>query len=96
MGTSSNVELVQQAYTAFGAGDLPGLLGFMSPDIVWDFPRSSVIPFAGTFKGPDRVARFFAALVEHSDALTFEPRHFVGSEDRVVVLGSERFRVRAT
>ncbi len=96
MSASSNVGLVQQAYAAFGAGDLPRLLGFMTPDIVWDFPRSSVIPWAGTFKGPDQVARFFAALVEHSEALAFEPRHFIASEDRVVVLGSDRFRVKAT
>jgi ketosteroid isomerase-like protein len=34
--------------------------------------------------------------MEHSEAEAFEPLHFVAAEDRVVVLGRERFRVKAT
>jgi len=65
--STRNVELVQSAYAAFGEGNLQKLLGLMTPDIVWEFPASSVIPWAGTFKGPTDVARFFGALMEHSD-----------------------------
>ena len=65
-------------------------------NIVWEFPASNVIPWAGTFTGPAEVARFFAALMEHSAPETFEPLHFVASEDRVVALGRERFRVKST
>ena len=32
---STNVQLVQRLYDAFAAGDLPGALACMSPDIVW-------------------------------------------------------------
>ena len=96
MATQSNVEVVQQAYAAFGAGDLQKLLGLMTADVVWEFPASPVIPWAGTFKGPSDVARFFAAIMEHSEAQAFEPLHFVASEDRVVALGRERFRVKST
>jgi len=96
MTTEANVELVRGAYAAFGAGDLQRLLGLMAPDVVWEFPPSDVIPWAGTFTGAGEVARFFAALVEHSDAEAFEPLHFVASDDRVVVLGRERFRVKST
>jgi ketosteroid isomerase-like protein len=96
MNTQSNVELVKDAYAAFGTGDLQKLLGLMTSDIVWEFPASKVIPWAGTFKGPNQVGRFFAALMEHSEAEAFEPLHFVAAEDRVVVLGRERFRVKAT
>lgn len=96
MNTQSNVVLVRDAYAAFGAGDLQLLLGMMTPDIVWEFPASEVIPWAGTFTGPEEVGRFFAALLEHSEPETFEPLHFIASEDRVVVLGRERFRVKST
>jgi ketosteroid isomerase-like protein len=96
MSTGSNVALIQQAYAAFGSGDLQKLLGMLAPDIVWEFPASKVIPWAGTFTGPGEVAQFFAALMEHSEAEVFGPLHFVSSEDRVVVLGRERFRVKST
>jgi ketosteroid isomerase-like protein len=67
----------------------------MTP-IVWEFPASNVIPWAGTLTGPGEVARFFSALMEHSEPEVFEPLHFVASEDRVVALGRERFRVKST
>jgi ketosteroid isomerase-like protein len=95
MKTQGNLELVRDAYAAFGSGDLQKLLGLMTSDIVWEFPASKVIPWAGTFTGVGEVARFFATLLEHSEAEAFEPLHFVASEDRVVVLGRERFRVKS-
>ena len=52
MATQSNVEVVRDAYAAFGSGDLPKLLGLMASDVVREFPASSVIPWAGTFTGP--------------------------------------------
>ena len=96
MSTQANVALVQQGYAAFGSGDMQKFLGLMTADVVWEFPASSVLPWAGTFTGPDGVARFFAALLEHSEPEAFEPRHFIASDDRVVVLGRERFRVKST
>jgi ketosteroid isomerase-like protein len=96
MNTQNNLELVKEAYAAFGAGDLQKMLGLMTSDIVWEFPASKVIPWAGTFTGPSEVARFFGALMEHSEAQLFEPLHLVAADDRVVVLGRERFRVKST
>jgi ketosteroid isomerase-like protein len=96
MGTQSNVELVQNAYAAFGAGDVEKLLGLMTSDIVWEFPASKVIPWAGTYTGPGEVAKFFAALMEHSEPEIFEPVHFVASDAHVIAMGHERFRVRST
>jgi uncharacterized protein len=96
MGTRSNVELIQDAYAAFGAGDVQRLLGLMTPDIVWEFPAAKAIPWAGTFTGPGEVARFFSALMEHSVPEAFEPLHFVASEASVIALGRERFRVKST
>jgi len=96
MSTQTNVALVQEAYAAFGAGDIQKLLGLMTPDVVWEFPASSIIPWAGTFTGPGEVARFFSALMENSEPGEFEPLDYIASGDRVVVLGRERFRAKAT
>jgi ketosteroid isomerase-like protein len=96
MNMNASVARVQEAYAAFGAGDIDKLLGLMTPDVVWEFPDSEAIPWAGRFTGPGEVGRFFASLVEHSEPEQFEPLQFVASENRVVVLGRERFRVRST
>lgn len=88
--------MVRDAYDAFGSGDLHKLLGLMTSDVVWEFPASKEIPWAGTFTGVGEVARFFAVLMEHSEPEAFEPLHFVASEDRVVVLGREQFRVKSS
>lgn len=65
-------------------------------DVVWEFPASKAIPWAGTFTGPGEVGRFFPAVMECSEPQAFEPLHFVAADDRVVVLGRERFRVKST
>ncbi len=96
MGTHGNVELIKDAYAAFGAGDVEKLLGLMTSDIVWEFPASKAIPWAGTFTGPGEVAGFFAALMQHSVPENFEPLQFVASEAQVIALGRERFRVKST
>jgi ketosteroid isomerase-like protein len=96
MNTQANVALVQEGYAAFGAGDIQKLLGLMAPDIVWDFPASNVIPWAGTFNGPAGVGKFFSAIMEYSEPQLFEPLHYLASDDRVVVLGRERFRAKPT
>jgi len=96
MSTQRNVELVRDAYAAFGAGDLQKLLGMLATDVVWEFPPSKVLPWAGTFTGPGEVARFFAALLETTQPELFEPQHYVASEERVIALGRERFRVKST
>ena len=96
MSTQTNVTLVQEGYAAFGAGDIQKLLGLLTPDVVWEFPGSSVFPWVGTFTGPAEVAKFFSAIAEYSEPEAFEPLHYIASDDRVVVLGRERFRANST
>lgn len=96
MNAYENVKVVQECYAGFGAGDMPRMLATMATTVSWDFPDSSVIPWAGHFDGHQGFTRFLVALGEHADPEAFEPRHFVADGDYVVVLGSERFRVKAT
>lgn len=48
---SAAVTLIQSIYDAFAAGDVPGVLGRMSPDIVWNeaenFPYADGNPYIG-------------------------------------------------
>lgn len=96
MNESNPIQIVQDAYAAFGRGDVPGVLALLSADVVWDHPQPDAIPWGGTRRGHAEVTGFFQALGGAVDVLAFEPRQFVAQGDTVVVLGSERMRVRAT
>lgn len=94
MNEQDNIALVQQAYALFGKGDVAGLLKMMSSDVVWEVPEVENVPFTGTFRGPEAVGRFFAALGGAVETLKFEPREFFAKGDKVVVLGDRQYKTR--
>src|SRR4051794_27439494 len=96
MSDQNNVDVVQQAYAAFGRGDIPAVLSFLTDDVEWGLPGPSLIPWAGTRHGHEGVAEFFSLLGETLEFEQFEPREFVGQGDTVVVLGYERDLVKPT
>ena len=96
MSDQTNVAVVQQAYEAFGRGDIPAFLEFLTGDVEWTTQGPSVIPFAGTFRGREGVEEFFTLLDETLEFEQFEPRKFIGQDDTVVVLGYERDVVKQT
>jgi ketosteroid isomerase-like protein len=53
-------QVVQQAYDAFGRGDIPGVLELVDDGVVWTAPET--LPQGGSFKGREEVGRFFAGL----------------------------------
>ena len=58
MGARSQV--VQQAYEAFGRGDIPTVLGMLDDGVEWTSPGT--LPHGGSFKGPEEVGQFFAGI----------------------------------
>jgi uncharacterized protein len=95
MGTQENLQIVKDGYAAFGRGDLPGLLSLLAEDVVWDIPGEG-LPLAGTYRGRDGVASFFQKLGKQMDLLEFQPREFLADGDRVLVVGWERTKIKAT
>lgn len=96
MSEPKNLGVIREVYAAFGAGDIPRLLSFVTPDVVWDEPETVGVPWAGTRRGRDGVEDFFRVVAEAAEVEVFEPRAFLAAGDRVVVLGFERLRTRAT
>ena len=96
MSEKTNIELVRQAYAAFGKGDVPGLLRLFAGDVVWHFPECAEIPWAGTFRGHEGVGQFFGTLAQTAHLEALEPRNFFAQGDKVVVLGHERLRIKST
>jgi ketosteroid isomerase-like protein len=91
-----NIALVQQAYAAFGRGDIPGLLALMDSAVSWITPGPSDLPTAGKRRGHAGVGEFFQTLTGLVDIVRFEPKEFVAQGDRVIVVGDETARVKAT
>ncbi|PXX38208.1 MULTISPECIES: nuclear transport factor 2 family protein [Burkholderia] len=97
MTEQSNVQLVQQAYAAFGRADIDGILQTLSESVDWFIPGlTGIIPFAGRRHGPQEVAAFFGVLASTQTAKRFEPLEFIASGNRVVVLGTQRWYVHST
>ena len=88
------LEIVQTIYAAFGRGDLPAILGLLADDVDWKFFGAQGLPYTGTFRTRDEIARWFASLAEVDDIEAFEPRELIPAGDSVTVLGWERTRAK--
>jgi hypothetical protein len=98
MSEAQNTKVVQDAYAAFGRGDIATLLGFMTDDIHWQpvIGTATHVPFSGERKGKTGVGEFFEQVAAAEDFQQFEPREFVAQGDKVVALGHYRAVTKAT
>jgi ketosteroid isomerase-like protein len=82
-----NVSLVQNLYDAFGRGDIPTVLGAMSPDIRWHQAESNpYMPSGEAWVGPDAVLNnLFIRLGAEWDGFTVHPKSFHNSGGSVIV-----------
>lgn len=96
MSEAVNLETIQSVYAAFGRGDIPALLALIDATVEWNNPGPREVPWAGSFRGHDGVGTFFSAIGASIDFEAFEPQAFFAQGDRVVVLGTERARVKST
>jgi len=81
----TNLRVLQALYDALGAGDLGGVLGLLSDDVVGHVPGRS--PVAGDYVGKAAVAGYVGQLAERSGgSIRFEPRTVLVSGDRGVGL----------
>jgi uncharacterized protein len=88
MNTALNI--VQQAYAAFGRRDIPALLELVADEVNWECVVPASLPYAGKRKTRAEVADFFAAIPQADAIEVFEPREFIDAGEHVVVLGWEK------
>jgi ketosteroid isomerase-like protein len=96
MNEKSNTILVQQAYESFRTGDINAFLSLLAHDVRWEMPDMPAVPFAGSCRGRDEVARFFKRMSETQDVLEFKLEDFIAQSESVVALGKFVMRIRAT
>ena len=92
--SQQNIGVVQSGYAAFGRGDIPGLLSLLDANVEWTTPGESDLPTAGTRRGPAAVGEFFRTINTLIEFEAFEPQTFLADGDRVVVLGTDRYKVK--
>lgn len=92
MMADTPVSVVQDAYDAFGRGDIPAVLATFAADIVWSSPDGT--PWGGRYTGPDEVAGFFQKLVGGVDSVHLQVDRLVAAgPDRVLVEGADHYMI---
>jgi ketosteroid isomerase-like protein len=83
----NNVNLLKSLYDAFGRGDIPAVLGAMSPDINWFQAEGNPYrPSGEVWVGPDTVLNnLFMRLGAEWDGFTVHPKAFHDAGDSVIV-----------
>jgi uncharacterized protein len=94
VSAQKNIQIVKDAYAAFGRGDIQGLLALFAEDIEWIIPGEW--PLAGTYRGRAGVAGLFQKVSEMLEISFLETREFVAQGDRVLVVGFSGGRVKGT
>src|SRR5262245_54344932 len=82
-----NVDLLKNLYEAFGRGDIPTVLGAMSPHIKWYEAESNpYMPSGEAWVGPDAVLNnLFLRLGAEWDGFAVHPRSFYSAGNAVIV-----------
>ena len=96
MAEPENIAVAQQGYNNFKTGNIVALVEQTTDDIVWQLPEVEGVALSGTRTGRDGVVEFFATVARDQEVIEFEPREFVAQNDKVVVFGHYRWRVRNT
>ena len=82
----STIDSVKAVYQAFAAGDIPSVLGFLSPEIDWT--EAEGFPYAGTYHGPRAVLEgVFMRLGAEWNGFAAVAHEFIDGGDSVVALG---------
>jgi ketosteroid isomerase-like protein len=94
--SQQNLDIVRNAYAAFGRGDIPSVVATFDQNIEWVSPPGSY-RVGGVHKGADAIIKnFFMVLGEIWENLDVTPREYVDAGDRVFVLGTARGKGKAT
>ena len=92
---SSNVQVMEQLYQAFGRGEIPAVLARFDPQIEWISAEGA--PYPGTFIGPQAVLEgIFIRIGTDWDGFRADAFEFIDGGDQVVALGRYSGTYRAT
>lgn len=86
--SAENVAIIRGVYEAFAKGDVAGVLGRMSPDIVWHEAENFPYADRNPYRGPEAVAAgVFARCIGEWHGFGVRMNDLIDGGDRVVALG---------
>lgn len=91
-----NIQIIQQMYKDFGAGNMQAVLSNFDNDVVWVRPGEPYIPFAGTYVGIEGLAKMFGIISQSVKIKEFHQKQILGNGDTVVVIGADEADVIET
>jgi len=92
-----NLQLIRGIYEAFGRGDVPGVVGAMAPDMVWNEAENFPYADGNPYCGPEAIlGGVFARLGSEWDGFAATPEEYLDAGDTVVVLGRYHGICKAT
>jgi ketosteroid isomerase-like protein len=95
--SQANVDLIRGLYDAFAAGDIAGVLGRMSPDIVWNEAENFIYADNNPYRGPEGVLNgVFARIGAEWEGFGAHPEEIIDGGDTVIALGRYRGTFKAT
>ena len=95
--SQDNIALVEAIYAAFGAGDVPGVVSRMSPDIVWNEAENFPYADRNPYLGPEAILTgVFARIGTEWDGFAAVPEEVLDAGDTVIVLGRYHGTYRET
>jgi uncharacterized protein len=92
--SQENVQAAQEAYKAFGKGDIATAVAGMDENAEW--VTSDELPLGGTLHGREEIAQAFARIPEYFDEFSVEPDEFIDAGDVVIVHGMQHARAKET
>ncbi|MBC7985886.1 MAG: nuclear transport factor 2 family protein [Sphingomonadaceae bacterium] len=94
---SANVARVQGIYEAFATGDVPAVLGAMSPAMVWSEAENFPYADRNPYEGPEAILEgVFMRLATEWEGFGATPEQFLDAGDHVIALGRYTGVLRAT
>lgn len=93
--TTKALNVVQEMLTAFGKGDMEALKKTLSDDTTWVYHGVNGIPYNGTYQGKDGAVKFIMNIMANVDVLDFQVTKIVADQNTVIVLGSEKQKIKS-
>lgn len=94
---SPNAQIIKNLYDAFSAGDVPGVLGLMSPDIVWQEAENFPYADGNPYKGPEAVLNgVFARCAGEWEGFAVHIDHIHDAGDTIIATGRYLGTYKAT
>lgn len=94
-----NMQIVKQLFLAYEKGDIKTIIAGLADHVDWKCPVMndfSLITWANPRHNPVEVQSFFTEFLEKVEPLSMQPLRYTAQDDRVIVEGTERSRIRST